>query len=230
MALISVLTEAVRPERIGGFEEVVRKLAEKAVERREALHWGAHQTAFGDLGTIYFVRRVQDWAELAEGGTGDEMIRRVLGDKEGQRALEQIRECLLSATQTVAVDRLDLSYSPEPAGRPAAYNVVTMVRARPGGQEAFEEFLRKISEAIPKLDDPGRTLVLQNVVGDLREYRVIRPLQDLRELDGQLQPADLLQKAFGAAEGGLLFRTGLEAIEHAERRIVAYRADLSNPA
>jgi len=38
----------------------------------------------------------------------------------------------------------------------------------------------------------------------------------------------LLNEAFGAAEGGLIFRSGLQAIEQVERNIVSLLPDLSN--
>ncbi len=229
MALLSVLAQSIVPERLGAFEEGVRRLAQRAAEKGESWNWNAHQTAFGELGTIYFVSQAQNWSEIAARGTTEEMVARVLGEKDGARLLEEVRGCIQSAQQTISVDRPDLSYPAEATGRAAPFYVVTQARVRSGGTEAFEEFLRKIAEAIPKVDDPGRTLVLQTLVGNLREYRIVRPLGELRELDAQAAPQDLLLKAFGPAEGGLLFRNGLEAIEHVERRIVAHRADLSNP-
>jgi hypothetical protein len=229
MALLSVLSESILPERLDAFEEGVRTLAKRAVEKKEGWIWNAHQTAFGELGTFYFVSQAESWSELAGRGTTEAMVQRVLGEKEGTRLLADVRGCLREAQQTISLDRPDLSYPPDVAGQVSPFHVVTLARVRAGGQETFEEFLRKIAEAIPKVDDPGRTLVLQTLVGDLREYRIVRPLGDLRELDAQAAPQDLLLKAFGPAEGGLLFRTGLESLEHVERRILVHRADLSNP-
>ena len=40
---------------------------------------------------------------------------------------------------------------------------------------------------------------------------------------------DLLNEVFGAAEGGLLLRTGREAIENVQSDLALYRDDLSNP-
>ena len=69
----------------------------------------------------------------------------------------------------------------------------------------------------------------QNLVGDLSLYWTVRGLEDLSELDDQLPPSELLNEAFGAAEGGLIYRAGLGAIEQVERRIVILNQDLSNP-
>ena len=229
MALLSVLAQSIRPEKLGEFEEGVRRLAKRAVERGESWRWTAHQAAVGELGSIDFVSQAESWSELAARGTVEELAARLLGEKEGQRLIAETRACLQAARQTISVDRPDLGYPPEATGATPPFHVVTQIRVRSGGQEALEELLRKLAEAIPKVADPGRTLVLQTLVGDLRSYAVVRPLHSLGDLDAQASPQDLLLKAFGPAEGGLLFRTGLDAIESVERRIVAYRADLSNP-
>lgn len=228
MALWTRLAQSVRPEQLQVYEERMRRLAAQAQTRKDALHWSAYQTAFGDLGNFYYVSQAQTWSEIAARGTPQELVLRVLGEKDGQKWLEELSRCLLSATQTVSVDRADLSYAPDAASRLAPFAVVTVSRVRPDGQEAFEEFIRKIAEAIPKTGDPARIQTRQTLVGNLREYAVIRPVERLSDLDAQLQPSDLLTKAFGGAEGGLLFRTGFAAIEHVERRIVARRDDLSN--
>ena len=103
------------------------------------------------------------------------------------------------------------------------------VGVRPGRQEAYEELVRKLAEAIPKLDDPARMITFQPLVGELSGWWTVRPVDDLAELDAQRTPQDLLHEAFGAGEGGLIWRGGLDAIEDARRDIVVYREDLSNP-
>ena len=45
-----------------------------------------------------------------------------------------------------------------------------------------------------------------------------------------LPTPELLNKAFGTAEGGLIWRSGTEAIEQVQRQIMAFREDLSNPS
>ncbi|MBW2269450.1 MAG: hypothetical protein JRH16_12815 [Deltaproteobacteria bacterium] len=59
------------------------------------------------------------------------------------------------------------------------FAVVTTARVRPGHTEACEELIRKIAEAIPKLDDPARISTFQSIVGDLHTYWVVRPLHEL---------------------------------------------------
>jgi len=229
MSLMTRQELTLRAERLSTFEAAARRVAERAVSQKEKLRWVVYQTMFGDISTISYVSQAEDWAELEAREPVDAFVRRLLGEKEGQRALEETRSAVERAQQTVSIERPELSYPPEQTGRPAPFAMVTAIRVRPGGNEAFEELIRKVAEAIPKVDEPARLVVRQTIVGNLREYAAIRPLQSLKELSAQRTPADLLTQAFGAAEGGLIFRTGNEAIEHIERRIVAYRQDLSNP-
>ncbi len=229
MPLTSILSVQVRPDRFAQYEELVRNLAARAVDQRDAFHWAAHQTAVGELGALHFVSEEPDFAGVAARGSTQELIHRVLGESEGAKALTSMLECTISQQMTISLDRPELSYPPEQIDRIFPAAVVTQIRARPGGQEALEELIRKIAEAIPKVGDPSRIISYQVMVGMLAEYWTARPLEDLSELDDQLPPAELLNQAFGAAEGGLIYRTGLEAIEEVKRQIVVYRQDLSNP-
>jgi hypothetical protein len=229
MSLLDVLHHSVRPDLLDTYEEKLRELAERAVARKEAFRWNAFQTAIGELGNFYYTAPAESWSAMQERGNAQQLILRLIGEKDGRRWLAETAACLLTATQTVSVDRPELSYTQDaPLRAPLA--LVTQVRTRPGEQEAFEEFIRKLAEAIPKVDDRWRLATRQIVIGNLREYRTVRPLQDLAQLDTLLPPEALLSKAFGAAEGGLIFRNGMAAIEHVERRVVALRSDLSNPA
>ena len=131
--------------------------------------------------------------------------------------------------QFIATDRPDLSYPPAEEGRIFPAMVVTRLVASPGRQEACEEVIRKVAEAIPKVDDKSRLITYQTLVGNLAEYHSLRPLEDLSELDDQRTPQDLLVQAFGPAEGGLIYRSGLDAMTSMQRSILAYRPDMSNP-
>ena len=228
MALTTVLSVQVQPDRIRAYETLVQKLAEKAAKEDE-FRWTAHQVGFGELGRIHFVARHADWSELGRRFPMNALMEKILGAQQAQKMEEEANACSAGQRYTVGVDRPDLSYPPE--GReilPLA--VVTLVRARSGRQDAVEELIRKVAEAIPKVDDPSRILTYQTVLGDLSTYWTVRPLEDLSDLDAQRQPADLLTEAFGPAEGGLVFRAGLEAIEQVERELLIYRPELSNPA
>lgn len=229
MPLTTVLSASLRPERLQGYEEGVARIAEAARKKKDAFHWTCHQTVFGETGRFHFVSEADDWAAISARGMPNEMIARLLGEQEGRRLLQELGACTIATRHAVAVDRPDLSCPPQASGAVAPLAVVTALRVRPGWQEACEELIRKVAEAIPKVGDPGRLVAYQTQMGDLATYWTVRPLQELSELDAQLPPAPLLEKAFGPAEGGLVFRSGLEAIDRVEREVLAYREELSHP-
>jgi hypothetical protein len=224
-----VLSVSVNPARLRPYEDGVRRLAERAKQQRDAYQWRTYQVMAGQQGTIHFVSEVDDFKALAaRDATPQSLVLRLLGEKDGAKLLDELLSCTQTSRYTISRDRADLSYAPERTGDPAPLGVVTLIRVRPGHQDAAEEMIRKIAEAIPKLDDPARIVTWQTVAGDLRTLWTVRPLRSLAELDQQLQPMDLLTRAFGIAEGGLIARAGHEAIEHVERSITMLRPDLSN--
>ena len=89
MPLVTVLSVQTRPDRWQRYEELVQRLAEAAIARKEESHWTAHQTAFGEIGAIHFVSRSSDFAEIAARGSAPEMIERVLGSSEAERFLKR---------------------------------------------------------------------------------------------------------------------------------------------
>lgn len=232
MALTSVLSVMLRPDKARAYQQCVAKIAERARAKKDPFRWTAHQTVGGEVGTIHFVSEAPDWASIgARDATPELLILRLFGETDGARMLDEMSACTMSARQTTGRDRPDLSYPPdtkELARERAPFAVVTTIRARPGQQDACEELIRKIAEAIPKVDDPAHISTYQALIGDLRAYWTVRPLRALGDLDRHAQPSDLLSRAFGAGEGGLVYRTGLEAMESVERSLVILRPDLSN--
>lgn len=229
MPLIDVLSVQTRPDRSQRYEELVGRLAEAAVGRREEFHWTAHQIAFGGIDAIHFASRNNDFAEIAARGTIAEMVERVLGTAEAESFLTEVGSCLITQQTSISVDRPELSYPPAEEGQTFPAAVLTVLEANPGKQEACEEIIRKVAEAIPKVDDGARLITYQTVVGNLSQYWTVRPMNDLSELDKQRTPRELLIQAFGPAEGGLIYRSGLDAMTSLRRSILVYRPDMSNP-
>lgn len=230
MALDRVTSVVVRPERLPVFQESVALLASAAAEKGDPFHWTAHRTLFGEGLAIHFVSQAETFEEIERQGTVDALWVRVLGGTEGPEAYARTNACIQSVQQTISVQRADLSYAEgleRPAGLP--YAIVTSARARPGHAEACEELIRKVAEAIPKVGDPARLLAYQVMFGPMGAYWTVRPLRDLAELDRQLPAPELLNQAFGHAEGGLLWRSGSEAIEEARREVVQLLPELSHP-
>ncbi len=229
MAIWRIYEDWVKPEQLDVYEEKVKHLADRAATAQETQVWGAYATAVGDAGKYYYAMQAPDFEKLAAQGSASDMIIRVLGQKEGAKWLREVRACLLHESQTISIDRPDLSFS-RTAPQLPTLAVVTACRIRPDGREAFEEFARKIAEAIQKLEAPSSLMTRQVVVGDLHEYRLIRPLTSLADLEKVTQAGDLLTQAFGTAEGSLFFRTGTSAVERVERRVVELRNELSHHA
>jgi quinol monooxygenase YgiN len=230
MSLVNVLSIQVRPGANRRYEELVAELAKKAVAAKEGFHWDAHQTVMGEAAGYHFVSRSETFAGFATRGSTPELIERVLGAKQAAQFREQAEEISTASRNTISLERADLSYPPESRNAAALpFAMVTIVRGRPGHQEAIEELLRKLSEAIPKVDDAARLVSYQTIIGDLRTLWTVRPMATLGDLDAQRTPAGLLTDAFGAAEGGLFWRNAMEGIEEAHRSITVYRPDISNP-
>ena len=229
MALTTVLSVEVRHDRFRRYEELGRRLAEQAKQKDEAFRWTAHRPQFGAIGSIHFASEAPDFATIGARGGGDEMLVRVLGEAEADAFQQEVGECTLSQRLEISVDRPDLSYQPNGAERTSPLAVVTVAIARPGHQEACEELIRKMAEAIPKVGESGVIQTYQTLVGNLSQYWTVRPLESLADLDALIPVPELLTQAFGAGEGGLIYRAGLDSVERVERSVLAYREDLSNP-
>jgi hypothetical protein len=222
----------VRPDSFVAFEEGVAKLSKVAREKSYERPWIAYQVLYGQTGTVGFHTLHENWQNLGDQAIPAQVFEDVLGAEEGRRLYAAVNACLDQAESIVAIDRPELSHS-EPAGQgePPSMMMLTRLRARSGGQEACEELIRKVAEAIPKLNDPTRFRAYQTLAGDRLSYAIVVPLeQGLGALDGQTAVPELLGQAFGSKEGASVFRSGREAIESMQTDIAVLREDLSNPA
>jgi len=228
MPLSNILTVDIRQGERRRYIELCQELSESARNKQDPLQWTTHETRVGKANRIHFVVTAADFTEIENKGTPEEMIGRVLGEKRALEWLDESDACVESQLQEISADRPELSYVRVEAETMAPAAIITVVQARPGHQEGCEELIRKIAEAIPKVDDGSQIMTFQTVVGDLMRYWTVRPLESIADLDKHLPAAQLLNEAFGPAEGGLIFRSGLEAISVVERNIVVYRPELSN--
>lgn len=231
MALIRVTSVTLRPDRAAAFQQGVAELATAAAKKKIDWHWTAHQTIFGPGLVLHFSSRAESFQEIEAQGQVDDLWLRVLGDAEGAEGMARTNECIQSVQQMISIDRPDLSYA-EDVGAPGdyPYAVITVARVRPGHADSCEELIRKVAEAIPKVGDSARLVAYQVMLGDMSAYWTVRPLRSLAELDQQLPAPELLNQAFGPAEGGLLWRSGSEAIQEARREVTRLVPELSNPA
>ncbi len=226
MSLVKVDSVEIRPERTRTYEALVHRVAEAAQKRKDPAEWAAHQVTAGPRGRYHFVMEAPDWATLGSREQVPELVGRLLGESEGASVFEKIEECETAAATTICRLRADLSRLPAQGAAPRLFTSVTLFEARAGGQDAVEELFRKSAQALEKLGESRRFLAYQTVVGNLRQYYTVMPVDGLGELDGRL-PSQLLQDAFGA-EGALVYRNGIEAIVRSEREISRVRPELSN--
>ena len=227
MPLFSVNESAIRSEKLRDFEKLLASVAEAARNDTKTGAWTTCTTAIGPFGVVQIVMQSESFAAQAKIEPGDQLFRRLFGERKGNEPLQSWLECVSGGRLHVLRDRPELSY-PAPRGRPRAFIMLTRLQAIPGGGESLEEFLRRYAEAIPKTDDPRRFVTLQPYFGNLREYATAVALDHPEQLDAMASPAELLTQAFGAAEGGLISRTGLCAIESAARELLVLREDLSH--
>ncbi len=230
MSLVNVLSVELRPEKSPEYQLRVIELVKQVQKAGDDFHWTAHEGIYGEVDAIHFSTAALNFADISQRGTAIDMVLRVFGREKGVIALQGFGACVASERITISLDRLDLSYLPEEmSATPQAASVVTVLRSRLGRQEACEELLRKTAEAIPKLGDEPPMITFKVITGDLSEYWTVRPVDDISQLDHIRPDAQLLTDAFGTAEGGLIYRGGMEATEAANRSIMRYRPELSNP-
>jgi hypothetical protein len=228
MPILNVVRYAVRPEQIATWERDVARIAERAREKKEAFQWNTSQVSAGELGTFWIGSVTETVEEATARGGVPQLLERLFSAKEGAELLTRTGGALLSARSQVLRDRPDLGH-PAGAERQPVALVITRMTVRGGQHDAAEELIRKVAEAVPKTGDPRHFTVWQPLIGDLRTIGVTRPIFALSELDDVLPVPDLLVKAFGAAEGGLIYRTAMEALEQIESELALARPDLSNP-
>ncbi|HZP41182.1 MAG TPA: hypothetical protein VFD84_06695 [Candidatus Binatia bacterium] len=205
----------------------MQRLAQQADEQKEAFEWGAYQVVAGALGTLHFVSSAPDWATFAAREPIEVLVRRILGDTGGAQLLEELGQCIVAERYVIGRDRLDLSCPPPENAAHTAMATVATLQAKPGGEDACEELIRKVAQAIPQVSDPRRMMACQTFIGDPRVYWIVTPLADVADLDRMLPIEELLMKAFGA-EGTLIHRTALAAIERFERHMTMFRPELSH--
>src|SRR5262249_35019142 len=151
----------VRPDKQGAYESAVQRVAAKALEQKEPFEWAAYQVAAGALGTVHFVAEARDWAALGTREPVEALVRRLLGETEGTHLIHQIGACIVAERSVIGQPRFDLSCPPDAQQSLAPLGMVTLMRARPGGQDACEELIRKVAQAIPTVKDPRRFLAYQ---------------------------------------------------------------------
>lgn len=230
MGLNRVTSISVHPGRQLEFQQRVAELALAASEQGDPWHWTVHETLYGERARVHFATRAESFEEIDAQGRDEELWLRALGEHHGRDAMLCAQKCIASVERTLSLDRPDLSFTDDIAPpEEFPYSSIVMAHAKPEQAEGCEELIRKVAEAIPKL---GLTLKLfssQVMFGAHGTYWTLRPVRRLADLDEEPSANELLHEAFGAVEAGLIWRHGMASLEAANRELVAYRPELSNP-
>ena len=104
MALLTVHSARMRPERSRTYEAGIRRIAQRAAERKESGHWQAQEVAFGSIGTLYLIQEHVDWAALGEQDPPPVYMARLFGEREGTELYHEMSEAGV-------IDQKDLSKS-----------------------------------------------------------------------------------------------------------------------
>jgi hypothetical protein len=228
MPFTTSLRVSVRIGTIIEHEDCVRRLAARAREDQATRNWVAYQITAGENGRYFYASQAESWAELAVRESTPDMVRRLFGEKDGNALLQQMNHGVDALQTLVFQPRDDLSCAaPQALDQPAPLVLRTCVRVCPGGQEACEELIHQVTEAVSKVDDERRFTTLQPLIGDTMEYSIVQLLHDPAELDRERRVPQLLNEAFGS-EGALILRSGRMAIERIQVDLAVHRPDLSN--
>jgi hypothetical protein len=227
MSILSVQKYSVRPERLPIWEKGLTQIAERAGEQQHPLSWRTSQVIGGELGTFYISTPGDSVAEVAGRESAAELITGLFGRSQGERLRSELGQSLQSSIASIHRDRAELSYPADQAAEPPAGAVVTTIIVRPGWQEACEELIRYVAEAIPKAGDNRRFTTYQPVIGNLRSLASVRPVFDLEELDEMIAVPELLKRAFGAEQGTQIYRSGTDSIEDIQSELLLMRPEMS---
>lgn len=227
MSITTVVRYQIRPDKLVAWQSALAEIATRAEEKSDPLEYLCLQVQGGPLGAFYVSLAGESMAEAAAREPAPALIARLFDAADAERVLATTTAAIESAESVMLQDRPDLSYPADQESRTMLAGVATTLVVSPGHRDTCEELLRKVAEAIPKIDDVRRFTAYQPLIGNLREFVAFRPIYDLTELDQALPVEQLLNQAFGPAEGGLIFRGAMEGIESLQSELLTPRWDLS---
>jgi hypothetical protein len=226
MSILTVLTYTLRPEKLAQWEGAMVRITNAANKANDPMHWMYSEALGGEANNVNLGFLDESMAQAAARESAPQFLLRLFGAKEGASQLAETSECIQSVETMMLRDRPELSYPADRAEVPVAF-VTTQLTFHPERQEECEEMIRKIAEAVPKVGEPRHFTIYQPVIGNMRQIGSVRSIFDLAQLDQVLPLRQLLNEAFGAAEGGVIYRTGMEAVEEMRTRLLRVRPELS---
>lgn len=231
--MYSTITIEVKPGMNAQFEEFIGKLKAAAEQTNSTFRWLASQSVSGN--PVYtFSRSYGSFAALGEAGPD---LAKVYGAAESARLLGLLQASAANESTSIYVARPDLSRPPPApvAGAAAAAPVAVLfidLAVRPGKEQSFEEYTKKLIVAINAKSPNQYWLMRQRAFGpgNTPGYRVIVTFQKWADLDTPPKPMQqTMVEQYGAAEAARLEAVSNDAVQGVTQRLNRVRADLGRP-
>ncbi|MFL5537110.1 MAG: hypothetical protein ACJ8AP_15505 [Gemmatimonadales bacterium] len=115
-----------------------------------------------------------------------------------------------------------------PSAQPAEYLYLLTITVKSGSVPAYESFQKKIVAAAEKIGAPQhwRTWAVM-IGGPGRTFNLALPFNKWNEIDGWIAVPQMLNKAYGEAEGRRILAAGTAVIENSETSVLRLLPGLS---
>jgi quinol monooxygenase YgiN len=223
----------VKPEKVGDFEALARKVAD-ANRHNDGDHWLAAEAVYGEGETYVFTSQRQNYADIDK-ATGAFMgaMHKSFGKDAAQKMLNEWEACLSGSRSEFRRRRWDLSRK-APDG-PAAFAKfigesrvlrTTAVHVRPGHITEFEDLLKEVKVAGEQNPNTQPVLVSQVIEGGKGTIFYVTTLRTgLAGFDNNPTMREILGE-----EGYKKFmHVSAETVENTQSAVYRYSAELSNP-
>lgn len=227
---IHVITATVRPDAIGEFETLQKRIKAAAEKVGAPQPWTTFSVIMGGPGRTYnIVLPFDKWSEVDGWITVPQMLTKAFGEAEGMKML---RAGIASMERSeTAVYRLlpDLSTRPRAFDPPPAYVHLFVTEVEPAMVPGFRGYLAKVREAQEKSSRAPTAIRRVAVMGAANTFVTAVPFNKFAERDNWPTNLEVLQEAFGQAEARSLDETRLKSTRNLRQMVMAYRPDLSRP-
>lgn len=138
------------------------------------------------------------------------------------------RPSALALSLTVSLGFPSLAWAQQQTDQPTQFIHVITTTVRSGAVSDYEEFTKKIAAGANKINAPQRWMTsMVSIGGPGLTYTIVIPFSKWAEYDTWVPVPEILTKAYGAAEGARILKTGRAAIERTETAVYRLLPDLS---
>ncbi len=227
--LISGTTITVKPSAVAEFESLAKKINAANVKA------GVPPSRFWSVGrggpgfTYLATLRYAKWSEMDERPSMAAVLKKAYGDAEGPKIWLAALAAVESSSSVVSRVLPSLSSPPANPEVPPAHIRLTRIEVHQGMGSKFEAYLGKIKAAQDKVGGTPPVVRYVMALGPANVYTSAYYFDKYAQWDSAPALGDVLRKAYGEAEAGLLEETARSCIKSLETFVLDYRADLSQP-